>query len=252
MTGGFKDHFSALSAGYSKYRPTYPVELFRFLASVSSANNLAWDCATGSGQVAVALADYFSNVVASDASQSQIDAATQHAGVEYRVATAEQSGLADSSVDLITVGQAFHWFNEPPFMAEACRVLRPEGVLAIWCYELCSVSDECDAIVDKIYRDILGDYWSPERLMVEQGYSGVTMPGVMVPAPEFVMSLEWRAADMLGYLRTWSACKRYESQNGSDPVEIISAELRSAWGDGVRPVSWPLSIKVSRPNTLLD
>jgi len=252
VTGGFKDHFSALSAAYSKYRPTYPVELFQFLASIVSANTLAWDCATGSGQVAVELTDYFSDVVASDASQSQIHAATQYAGVEYRVATAEQSGLADSSVDLITVGQAFHWFDEPLFMAEVCRVLRPEGVLAIWCYELCAVSDECDAIVDKLYRDILEDYWSPERMMVEQGYSGVTMPGVAVPAPEFVMSLEWCAADMLGYLRTWSACKRFESQKGSDPVEIISAELGSAWGDGVRLVTWPLSIKVSRPNTLLD
>lgn len=252
MTGSFKDHFSAQSDGYAKYRPTYPVELFRFLASVASADGLAWDCATGSGQVAVALADHFSNVVASDASQSQIDAATQHAGVEYRLATAEQSGLADSSVDLITVGQAFHWFNEALFMSEARRVLRPEGVLAIWCYELCSVSDECDAIVDCLYRDILGDYWSPERKMVEQGYSGVVMPGVPVPAPKFAMSLEWRVADMLGYLRSWSACKRYETKKGSDPVEVISAKLRSAWGDGVRSVTWPLPIKVSRPNTLLD
>lgn len=252
MTVNFKDHFSALSDGYAKYRPTYPVELFQFLASVASANTLAWDCATGSGQVAVALTDYFSNVVASDASQSQIYAAIQHAGVDYRVATAEQSGLADNSVDLITVGQAFHWFDEALFMAEARRVLRPDGVLAIWCYELCKVSDECDAIVDELYRDILADYWSPERMMVEQGYSGVAMPGVAVPAPELDMSLEWHAADMLGYLRTWSACKRYETKKGSDPVEMISAELRSAWGDGVRPVTWPLPIKVSRPNTLLD
>ena len=252
MTGGFKDHFSALSDGYAKYRPTYPSELFQFLASVASPNALAWDCATGSGQVAVALSDYFSNVIATDASQSQIDAAIQHAGVEYRVATAERSGLTDSSVDLITVGQAFHWFDEALFMAEARRVLRPAGVLAIWCYELCEVNEKCDAIVDKLYRDILDDFWSPERMMVEQGYSGVAMPGTPVPAPEIIMSLEWRAADMLGYLRTWSAVKRYETQKGSDPVEIISAELKSAWGDRARPVTWPLPIKVSRPNTLLD
>ena len=252
MTGGFKDHFSALSDGYAKYRPTYPAELFEFLASVASSNALAWDCATGSGQVAVALSDYFSNVIASDASSSQIDAATQHAGVEYRVAMAEQSGLTDSSVDLITVGQAFHWFNEALFMAEARRVLRPEGVLAIWCYELCEVNEECDVVVDRLYRDILAEYWSPERMMVEQGYSGVAMPGAPVPAPGFAMSFDWRVADMLGYLRSWSACKRYETQVGSDPVEEISAELRSAWGDGVRRVAWPLAIKVSRPNTLLE
>ena len=252
MTGGFKDHFSTLSDGYARYRPTYPAELFQFLASVASAKTVAWDCATGSGQVAVALSDHFSNVVASDASQAQIDAATRHAGVEYRVATAEQSGLAGSSVDLITVGQAFHWFDEALFMAEARRVLRPEGVLAIWCYELCEVNEECNTVVDRLYRDILDGYWTPERMMVEQGYSGVTMPGMPVLAPELAMSFDWHVADMLGYLRSWSACKRYETQVGSDPVAEIAAELRSVWGDGVRRVVWPLAIKVSRPNTLLE
>ena len=66
------------------------------------------------------------------------------------------------------------------------------------------------------------------------------------------MSLKWRAADMLGYLRTWSACQRYETEKGSDPVEEISAELMSAWANGVRRVTWPLAIKVSRPDTLLE
>jgi len=252
VKGEFKDYFSAQSDGYAKYRPTYPAELFQFLASVTSADTLAWDCATGNGQVAVALTDYFPNVVATDASQRQIDAAIQYTGIEYRVATAEQSGLANSSVDLITVGQAFHWFDAALFMEEARRVLRPEGVLAIWCYQLCQVSDECDAIVDKLYRDILGDYWSPERMMVEQGYSGVAMPGVPVSAPALAMSLKWQATDMLGYLRTWSACSRYESTNGADPVVQIESALSEAWGNSERLVIWPLAIEVSRPNTLLE
>jgi len=178
VTGGFKDHFSTLSDGYARYRPTYPAELFQFLASVASAKTVAWDCATGSGQVAVAL--------------------------------------------------------------------------AIWCYELCAVNAECDTVVDRLYRGILDGYWTPERMLVEQGYSGVAMPGMPVPAPELAMSLEWHVADMLGYLRSWSACKRYEIQVGSDPVAEISAELRSVWGDGVRRVAWPLAIKASRPNTLLE
>ena len=88
--------------------------------------------------------------------------------------------------------------------------------------------------------------------MVEQGYSSVAMPGAPVPAPGFAMSFDWHVADMLGYLCSWSACKRYETQVGSDPVEEISAQLRTAWGNGVRPVAWPLAIKVSRPNTLLE
>ncbi len=252
MTVGFKDHFSTRSRGYAQYRPSYPDELFQFLASITDDRNLAWDCATGSGQAAVALADYFSDVIATDASQSQIDTAVVHPQVEYRVATAEQSGLAEESVDLLTVGQALHWFDRALFIDEARRVLKPRGALAIWCYELCHVTDECDVLIHTLYRDIVGDFWPPERVTIEQGYSNVELPGESVAVPEFEMSLDWRAADMFGYLRTWSACKHYESEKGSDPVTEIEAELAEAWGDKERRVVWPLRIKISRVNTLLE
>jgi len=252
VTSGFKDHFSARSDDYARYRPTYPDELFRFLASVVEERSVAWDCATGSGQVAVALTTYFSRVIASDASESQVAAAIPHPHVRYRVAAAEQSGLADNSVDLLTVGQAFHWFDEAVFLSEAQRVLKPSGVLAIWCYELCHVANECDAIIDTLYRDIVGEYWPPERVMIEQGYRGVQLPGEIVAAPTFEMSLNWRHQDMLGYLGTWSACKRYESEKDSDPVALIAATLAESWGKEERRVCWPLQIKVCRANTLLE
>ncbi|WP_211263129.1 methyltransferase domain-containing protein [Thioalkalivibrio nitratireducens] len=49
--------------------------------------------------------------------------------------------------DLITVGQALHWFDFPAFYAEAARVLRPGGVLAAWGYGLMQVSPAVDAAV---------------------------------------------------------------------------------------------------------
>ena len=252
MTVGFQDHFSKQSDGYAKYRPTYPPELFEFLAAEAAGHEVAWDCATGSGQAAVALGDHFASVIATDASQAQIDAAGSHPGVEYRVATAEESGLQDQSVDLVAVGQAFHWFDAEAFMAESSRVLRSNGVLAIWCYELCSVSDACDAIVDELYRDIVGEFWPPERVTIEQGYSEVIMPGAALKTPSLAMSSNWRVSDMLGYLRTWSASKRFETAKATDPVAQVEAALISAWGDGPRSVSWPLAIKACRPNSLLE
>ena len=118
-----------------------------------------------------------------------------------------------------------HWFDESLFMAEVRRVLRPEGVLAIWAYQLGKVSAECDAIIDTLYEDIVDEYWPPERMIVDQGYPGLMLPGEAVLVPDFAMSLKWRAADMLGYLRTWSASKRYEAANGTDPVNQIESEL---------------------------
>ncbi len=252
MTAGFKDHFSRQAGGYARHRPTYPGQLFSFLASQVHVPATCWDCATGNGQAAVALADHFDQVIASDASAAQIAEAAVHPKVNYRVATAERSGLDANSIDLLTVGQAFHWFDQGAFFSEAKRVLRPNGVLALWCYEICEVSEACDMLIGRLYTDIVGEFWLPERALIEQGYDGVDLPGEAIDAPEFDMSLDWTAADMLGYLRTWSAAKRYEAVHGTDPVEQIEALLHEAWGLDARRVSWPLKLKISRVNTLLE
>ena len=51
----FKDNFSKQSDAYQKYRPSYPKELFEYLRTLVSNNNLAWDCGTGNGQAAIGL-----------------------------------------------------------------------------------------------------------------------------------------------------------------------------------------------------
>jgi len=240
----FKDHFSEQSADYARHRPRYPEALFAFLSGLASKHALAWDCATGNGQAAIALSAHFERVVATDASAAQIHAALAHPGVSYRVAPAEASGLDTHSIDLITVGQALHWFDHARFFAEARRVAAPGGILAAWCYELCEVSAACDAVVNTLYTEIVGDYWPPERRLIEARYADIAIPGTPLEAPRFAMRLDWTVADMLGYLRTWSACKRYRADRGDDPVARIEAGLRAAWGDAPRPVSWPLTVRV--------
>jgi len=240
----FKDHFSEQSADYARHRPRYPEDLFAFLAGLTARHALAWDCATGNGQAAIALSAHFERVIATDASAAQIDAALAHPGVSYRVAPAEASGLDAHSIDLITVGQALHWFDHARFFAEARRVAAPGGILAAWCYELCEVSAACDAVVATLYADIVGAYWPPERRLIEARYADIAMPGTPLEPPRFAMHLDWTVADMLGYLRTWSACKRYRADRGDDPVAHIEADLRAAWGAARRPVSWPLTVRV--------
>ncbi|HTO74391.1 MAG TPA: methyltransferase domain-containing protein, partial [Gemmatimonadales bacterium] len=60
----------------------------------------------GNGQASVPLAEYYTRVLATDVSAKQIANATPHPRVEYRTAPAEESGLPDHSVDLVTVAQA--------------------------------------------------------------------------------------------------------------------------------------------------
>lgn len=242
---GFKDHFSKQAADYAKFRPRYPEELFQWLGSTAPANQLAWDCATGSGQAAVELAKVFERVIATDASEKQVANAERDPRVEYRVATAENSGLESGRCDLITVAQALHWFDLEKFYAEVRRALKPRGVIAAWAYKLATVSPEIDAIVTHYYSEVVGPYWPEERALVEK-FEELAFAFNEITAPAFEMTAEWSIEHLLGYLRTWSATQRFLAAEKRDPLEGVEQELRSAWGDETRRVVWPLTLRVGR------
>ena len=241
----FKDHFSGHAAAYAAARPRYPDELFAYLAQQCARHERAWDCATGNGQAALQLARYFARVVATDASAQQIAAAAPHERIEYRVAAADDSGLPGESLDLITVAQALHWFDLEQFFAEVQRVLRPGGVLAVWCYGTCQVTPAVDRLILDCY-EALDPWWLPERRIVESGYSDIRLPLEQIDVPVFMMQLQWTATALLAYIETWSAVQRCRAETGREPVRAIAADLRAAWGQGTRTVSWPLYIKAGR------
>ena len=95
----FEDHFSLQAGDYARFRPTYPPELFAYLASVAPGRRLAWDCGTGNGQAALELVRHFDRVVATDASVEQLARALPHERIEYRVERAEEIVLPPGSVD---------------------------------------------------------------------------------------------------------------------------------------------------------
>jgi ubiquinone/menaquinone biosynthesis C-methylase UbiE len=172
----FKDHFSAHARAYAKYRPDYPAELFAYLATLPPQTEVALDCATGSGQAALGLAEHFSLVVASDGSISQLQNAGRHPKVAYVANLAEQPALRDHTVDLVVAAQAAHWFDHERFYPEVQRVLRRGGALAVWTYGLASVEPQIDAVVRHFYSDVVGSYWPPERRWVESAYRDLPFP----------------------------------------------------------------------------
>jgi ubiquinone/menaquinone biosynthesis C-methylase UbiE len=242
---GFKDYFSQQATEYAKFRPRYPKELFRWLGGVAPSRQLAWDCATGNGQAAVALAKVFDRVIATDASEKQLANAEANSRVSYRVAPAERSGLEAQSIDLVTIAQALHWFDLDQFYAEVGRVLKPAGVIAVWAYKLATVSPEIDAVVKHFYSEIVGPYWPEERVLVEK-FEELPFPFRQAETPPFAMVAEWRVENLLGYLRTWSARQRFIAAEQRDPLEEIEEKLRCTWEDKVRRVVWPLTIRVGR------
>jgi SAM-dependent methyltransferase len=243
----FKDHFSGVATQYAQFRPVYPTALFAHLGQLCGARTLAWDCACGNGQASVDLADVFERVIATDGSAPQIASARPHPRVEYRVAPAEASGLAEQSVDLVTVAQALHWLDLQRFYPEAQRVLRPGGVLAVWVYGRLELEGaDVNALVQRFYRDI-GPYWPPGREHVDDGYRNLAFPLPQLPTPDFAIEARWTLERFAGYVRSWSATARYREQHGHDPVTGLVQELAPLWAEGEpRGIRWPLALRCGR------
>jgi len=245
----FRDHFSAQAATYAAYRPSYPPALFDFLASIAPAHDAAWDCATGSGQAALGLAAHFARVIATDASAAQLAHATPAPNVAYRVATAEQSGIADASVDLVNVAQALHWLDLDRFYREARRVLVPGGVLAVSSYGSAELDEPALArVFAEFEHGTLGDYWPERRQFVGEALRTVPFPFAELAVPDLALEQRWTLDALLGYARSWSSTARYVERHGHDPVIALAAALAPRWGDPatVRSVRWPFVVRAGR------
>ncbi len=217
----FRDHFAFASESYASFRPDYPEELFAWLGTLTQRRACAWDCGTGTGQAARDLARHFDEVVATDASLTQLGSAERADRVHYAAMTAEAAALGVASIDLVTVAQALHWFDIGRFFREVDRVLRPGGAVAVWSYGLLGVDPATDVVLHELYWETLGGYWPRERALVDSGYAGIALPYPELPTPDIRMEATWTPRELGGYLSTWSAVGRYRAAGGRDPIPDV-------------------------------
>ncbi len=209
---------------------------------------MAWDAGTGSGQVAVALAEHFEHVIATDASAEQIEHAIRHERITYRAEPAEEVSLANNSVDLITAGAAAHWFDLHGFYKEVRRVATRGAVTALFSYGPRDFADAIDPVVSRFEDELLGPFW-PERIeLVHQRYATIPFPFEELEAPPFVIRVEWTLDEVMQFLETWSASQRYYEQHGVRATSVIAEELERSWGgpDHRRTIECPLFLRVGR------
>jgi len=235
------DLFSEVANEYAKYRPIYPESFFDWLAALCPTKTLAWDCACGNGQAAVGLSKMFERVVATDLSEAQLENAPQLENVEWRVASAYESGLPDGGVNLIAVGQALHWFDLEKFWSECERVLRDGGVVAAFGYGIAEFSNfEVQEAFLEFYHEKLGGLWNPRRKMVEEGYGGLEFPFEEVEMPDFEICNHWGAEQISGYCSSWSAAEAYRQKTGIDPIPELLERLDGILKGGGVDVKWKM------------
>jgi SAM-dependent methyltransferase len=164
------------------------------------------------------------------------------------VALAENSGLENESVDLITVATALHWFDQQKFYAEADRVLKPGGILAVWSYAGTHATPEIQKIHDTFAFETLLDYWSEgaKRNWMDR-YRNVKLPFHTVSAPSFRAREHWTIDQLIEYLNSWSSVQAYKDAHGVNPVDEIHPQLVEAWGaERTHELTWDLMLMVSK------
>ncbi|HMZ05292.1 MAG TPA: class I SAM-dependent methyltransferase [bacterium] len=245
----FKDNFSKQAEVYAKFRPTYPKELFEFLQGLTAEHKLAWDCGTGNGQSAIKLTDYYEKVYASDPSQEQIKNAIPHDRIVYKVENAENPGaIADNSVDLITVAQAIHWFDFDKFYTQVKKVLKTNGIIAVWAYGIPTINEELDKIIKNFHDNIVGEFWLPENRLIEKEYLTIPFPFDEIKTPDFFIKRLVTLSETLGHLRSWSATQKYIDKYNENPIEHLSQKLQEHWKDieTKKEITWKLILKLGK------
>ena len=240
------DHFSPIAHAYARGRIGYPAELFDFLARLCPARDLAWDCATGSGQAVAELAPRFQRVIATDISQDLLGHAPSLPNVAYSVARAEQAPIDPQSVDLVTVAQALHWFDLPSFWTDLRRVLKPGGIFAFWGYTWPQVSSAIDRELQEL-RGKLAPDWPARNALLHDGYRDVAPPFAPMVAPSLTAIANWTRQDYLAHLASWSATRYYRERTQTDPLPEFEKRLSALWPDReTKSVHWPLALRVTR------
>ena len=241
-----KDNFSKQSDLYVKFRPGYPAELFDFLFSLVTEKKAAWDCGTGNGQVALQLSEYFDDVYATDISANQLANAASKENIHYSQVSAEETFFPENMFDLVTVGQAIHWFNFEKFYKEVNRALKGGGYIAVFGYGLMKIDKETDLIITDFYKNITGPYWDAERKYIDENYETIPFPFEEIKVPVLWSKYDWELEAVAGFLNTWSAVQRYIDKYNSNPIAQIENDLCEAWGNSEikQTATWKLILKI--------
>jgi SAM-dependent methyltransferase len=164
--------FGPAARDYAAGRPSYPIEAVRWALPAGARTVL--DLAAGTGKLTERLLELGLDVHAVEP-LAEMRAAIPPAAHPVD-GTAEAIPLPDESVDAVTVGQAYHWFDPAAALAEMRRVLRPDGSIGLFWNALDDSVPWVRGLADLIDAEERASYIAPDPRPVWSGVDGLSDP----------------------------------------------------------------------------
>jgi ubiquinone/menaquinone biosynthesis C-methylase UbiE len=237
------DQFTNINqiAYYDIARPKYTSEIFQEIINKTNNFNSYLDIACGTGQLLIPLSQKFSVSIGLDVSEAQVNKTKENIlknniqNVKvftcdvYQIADKLKEENLDMKFDLITVGQAFHWFEEEIFLKYMKTLLKEGGVLVLAGYskEHFDKTEQPDLykILDKTIKRLL-PYFECDIDNNDNAYYKShesikkIFPGEFV-TKHYIETAEVPLNTLFGLLRSWSAYNNYKKSKKSTDADII-------------------------------
>ncbi|XP_059199017.1 putative methyltransferase DDB_G0268948 [Centropristis striata] len=229
-----KNHASV----YQKYRFTPPDEVKNIILQYLDKKKgqphvLAVDLGCGTGQNSRILAPHFQEVVGMDISECQLEEARAVPGypnITYRKGTAEELPFQDGSVDLLTAASAAHWFDQSRFLAEASRVLKPRGCMALLGYSDPNTRlryQGCGERLNHIcaeVREVLMPYTN-NQVSVAEGKLEELFTAIPFTDKERIERIKVNSSisvrNLVGFIESWSMFQGYKKKDPQAAEELL-------------------------------
>ncbi|XP_041663349.1 putative methyltransferase DDB_G0268948 [Cheilinus undulatus] len=221
-----KEHASI----YQQYRFTPPDEVKNIILQYLDKKKgqphvLAVDLGCGTGQNSRLLAPHFQEVVGIDISECQLEEARSvpgHPNITYRKGTAEELPFPDGSVDLLTAASAAHWFDQSRFLAEASRVLKPRGCMALLGFSDTNTRlyyQNCGEKLNRIYEEVKQELmpYTTNPVCVSEGKLEELYTAIPFPDKERIECIRVKTSisvkNMMGFIESFSMFQAYQKKD---------------------------------------
>ncbi len=219
--------FSNRVADYIKYRPSYPQALIECLISRAqlTVDAQVADIGAGTGIFSKLLLDRGFTVMAVEPNAKMLAAAREQLSgndrFSYQQNNAEQTGLADQSVDLICAAQAFHWFNTDLSKQEFRRILKPDGYLAlVWNQR--SLQQPLQSEYEQLLRKYSSDYSQVNHMNLTPTELASCFAQGAMQEYSFDNQQEFDLSGLIGRIQSTSYCPA----TGSQAYEQLMAAVK--------------------------